>query len=189
MIRINLLPAPRSVRERQGTAFVWGANLLAMLILVWVCGWWQTALKAQYLELRQERDKTHIDLQIVERRIAELETIQQRYDQLRRDQDELMAMHRAVGNPAMLLEVISREIDDLDLWLHRLALDANQVEIEGQALDDESVRRFLDRLERSPVVANLQAFTLTPIQDSGTQLYRFNLHIILAEVNHDLSAA
>ncbi|RMH32043.1 MAG: hypothetical protein D6690_14830 [Nitrospirae bacterium] len=180
MIRINLLPVQRSVCDGRRSPVVLGAGIVSMLVIVLACWWWQATIKAHYQKLIQERDKKLVALRSIEQRTTALESVQQHYDRLRQDKDALIGLRRSNGNPVMFLDVVSREMEDLDLWLDRLTLHASTVEIEGRALDEESVRRFLDRLERSPAVEHLETFTMMPIRYSETRVYQFILHLGIA---------
>lgn len=179
MIRINLLPKHNPPARTIGEAFPLLLIMFVGVVTV-LAGWWWTALDAERLQLVEERQKKVSALQRIEEQLVA-------FDQLEQERDRLLSTHVATteedhGRPeatVRLLDAMSRDTADLDLWLVRLSIDGIDVHMEGEALTNESVRQLVDRLDRTAPVTALRSFAVTPMQDHNGARYRFVLHLLI----------
>lgn len=174
MIRINLLGSEAQEQARDS----WfrmpdmgvnanqvgiGALLVGVLLLISGAWWYQTGrLQVVRAELAAiEAERTQLE-QVAE----QVETLQERTDVLREKLGVIVELKASQTGPVMLLDEISRRLAD-GLWMTRLDLDGNDVEIRGSALSEVSVADFTSSLERSDYFSNVRLRTLG---DSGEEL-------------------
>lgn len=181
MIRINLLGREAEEKAKgagrlsladlgdNSTQIGIGAMLLAVLVLIGLAWWYQSSqlstVRAELAVVEQERMR-------LEEVAQQVESLQERTDLLR---DKLMVIVELKANqtgPVMLLDQISRLLTD-GLWLTRLELNDEQVEIRGSALSEVPVADFVRNLELSEYFPQVQ---LRGLIDSGEALsFQVNL--------------
>lgn len=181
MIRINLLGREAEEKAKgagrlsltdltdNATQIGIGAMLLAVLALIGLAWWYQSSqlstVRGELAVVEQERMR-------LEEVARQVESLQERTDLLR---DKLMVIVELKANqtgPVMLLDQISRLLTD-GLWLTRLQLSDDQVEIRGSALSEVPVADFVRNLELSEYFPQVQ---LRGLIDSGEALtFQVNL--------------
>lgn len=154
-VRINLLPDGRGSRQttRGGggpggdttAARAWLAvPILVALVALAIC--W----------LVQDRTSRRLDAQIAEAQaeLDRLAPVVEQVDGMRRRGDELRHRARVIEElkanqrgPAEVMDRVSRALPEL-LWLTRLAMTDNVVDIQGEAFNTNAVAAFLESLER-----------------------------------------
>ena len=81
--------------------------------------------------------------------------------------------------PVSLLDMISRSLNPLNLWLHHLGVDGKNVEIEGRGWQSEDILKFVDTLEQSPHWGNLLAIETRKESYHNIPVYHFNLRFTM----------
>lgn len=155
MARINLLPEARQARGRRGGGRRTGRDvtaprawfavpLLAALVALAIC-WFVYDRVSRRLDAEIAAAQGELDrLAPV---IARVEKTRQRSAELRRRSriiDELKADQRG---PVEVMDRVSRALPEL-LWLTRLEMSANVVDIQGEAFNTNVVATFLESLEQ-----------------------------------------
>lgn len=167
-VRINLLPDGRGTRGTPRGGSGTGADGAAarawftvpiLIALVALGVWWlvydrtSRRLDARIAEAQAELDRLAPIVEQVDR-------MQRRGDELQRRAliiEELKANQRG---PAEVMDRVSRALPEL-LWLSRLAMTDNVVDIQGEAFNTNAVAAFLESLEqverfRDPVLRATQ---------------------------------
>ena len=157
MIKINLVaetPAAATVQAER-PQFSLGAKqgdiilliVLALGLIVVGTQWFLlTSKRSELREVERQRRRERDELLVYIKKVEELEA---RRDQLRHKINVINELKRNQRGPVRILDEVSRALPEL-VWLTRLTLKGNNVEIGGNALDENAVANYISNLDASP---------------------------------------
>ena len=156
MIKINLVaetPAAATVQAER-PQFSLGAKqgdiiLLIVLALALVVGtqWFLlTSKRSDLREVENQRRRERDELLVYIKKVEELEA---RREMLRHKINVINELKRNQQGPVRILDEVSRALPEL-VWLGRLKLAGNNVELSGSAMDENAVANYISNLDASP---------------------------------------
>ena len=123
---------------------------------------------------------------VKEQKLADLKEKSQHLDLLENKHATLLARSRLVAErsdrkfaPVILMDEISRSVNPLNLWLHRVVVSGQDVEIEGRGLKSHDIRKFVDTLEQTALWKTLLAIETQPEVFQGSQVYHIRLRFTM----------
>ena len=149
MIRINLLPfraARRKENIRKQVSVFFLCLLLVIIVLVWVhfyLGSKQTRLTANVTDTKKE-------LALYKQKNEEIKEIRKKLQDLEMRQNVIQDLEKQRFEPVHILDELTEKIVPERMWLTRLNITANQMDVDGIALDNNTVANFIDNLETIP---------------------------------------
>ena len=147
MIRINLLPfraARKKENIRRQVSVFFLCLLLVMVVLVWVhfyLGNKQTRLTTSVSDTKKE-------LALYKKKNDEINEIRKKLKDLEMRQNVIEDLEKQRFEPVHIMEELTDKIVPERMWLTRLNIGGNQMDIDGIALDNKTVADFIDNLER-----------------------------------------
>ncbi len=174
MIRINLarsVSLPDPAQPKPGADF-WAAALLLGMIGVG-CWWWTTVLIHRVDTFLQEKSNKTQQLAQLKREWSGLEQLEQQKQALMVSLEQWKRLSQGVPNRSALFEALGGTLLDLNIWLDKIQVENERVEIHGQSFRVEDVGRWSDRLESELVTHGISIMEiLEHHQESGT-IYSF----------------
>ncbi len=181
MIKINLVSeAPTAaVSKRKRPEFSLGAKqgdiilVTILAIAVAVSGTWWFLLKSKRADLKSlERQRT-VERNELQPFIDKVEELEAKRALLKAKVDVINDLKNKQHGPVRIMDEVSRALPDL-VWLTKLGLAGNAIELNGEAMDENAVANYYSNLDASPffeepVVKNLArkgddfVFTLTAV--------------------------
>lgn len=181
MVKINLLAEGKRAAVRKarptallegrdvGTYMLVGGLLVGLLAaLVW---WW---ILDNRIETQQEQ------IAAAEAEWKRLESISKEVEGYKTDKAELerkigviKELKLAQRGPVRVLDHISRALPEL-LWLDRMHMTLDTIELEGRALNTNAVANFIENLDRVP---EFEEPTLQEAIEQTGGVYKFNLNL------------
>jgi Tfp pilus assembly protein PilO len=157
MIEINLarqLQEPIELRTPSVRAWwlVEGILLLGMGITCW---WWTQVLQQEVDFFLMEKTRKIQSLSAMHESVKKLEQFNEQKTLLLNWVERITNQEKEKAWPIFLLDEISQSIDRLDIWLERVQLEAQVVELYGQSLNVEDVSQFIEKLENDQVIRSL----------------------------------
>ena len=149
MIRINLLPfraARKKENIRKQVSVFFLCLMLVTIVLVWVhfyLGSKQTRLTANVTDTKKE-------LALYKQKNEEIKAIRKKLQDLEMRQNVIKDLERQRFLPVHILEELTGEIVAERMWLTNLKISGNQMEVDGIALDNNTVAKFITNLEGMP---------------------------------------
>lgn len=149
MIRINLLPfraARKKENIRKQVSVFFLCLMLVMIILVWVhfyLGSKQTRLTANVTNTKKE-------LALYKQKNDEIKAIRKKLQDLEMRQNVIKDLEKQRFLPVHILDELTREIVPERMWLVRLVITGKQMDVDGIALDNNTVAKFITNLEGLP---------------------------------------
>jgi len=146
MIRINLLPfraARKKENIRKQVSVFFLCLMLVMIVLAWVhfyLGSKQTRLTANVTDTKKE-------LALYKQKNEEIKEIRKKLQDLEMRQNVIKDLEKQRFEPVHILDELTGKIVNERMWLTRLNITANQMDVDGIALDNNTVANFIDNLE------------------------------------------
>ena len=179
MIKINLL----SARQKRQYPFYqqWvlqgqvGIGIGILLLTIGTCWVLEKTLTQQHNTALQEKQSKEQMLATLNDEAKQLRQLEQTRTVLLTDYHLLESPDSQKMIPVVLLDVVSRSLDPLNLWLFNLSIDELEVELKGRALDGKDILRFVENLERSAVFGNLRTVETRIEHGQSAAVHHFNL--------------
>jgi type IV pilus assembly protein PilN len=157
MIKINLVaetPAAASIQAER-PQFSLGAKqgdiilliVLAVALLVVGTQWFLlTSKRSELREIENQRRRERDELLVYIKKVEELEA---RREALRHKINVINELKRNQQGPVRILDEVSRALPEL-VWLGKLTLKGNAVELSGSAMDENAVANYISNIDASP---------------------------------------
>lgn len=177
MIRINLLPRPKGRPAKPQYDMRAQALLGIGVILITVAGCWLYStsldgdLDAQQLE-KQEKEKQVAQLKEQVKQVLDFEQKKKLLEDKNRIIDQL---EQSRMGPVKVLDHVSQSLEPLKVWLTRLGLSANTVELEGKALTNDDVVDFVNNLRRTDYFTGINLQESKAAVENKINVYQFRL--------------
>lgn len=177
MIRINLLPRAKG-RPTKPQYDMRAQVLLGVgVILITVAGcWWYAASLDSTLEVQQEekrgREKQVAQLKEQVKQVLDFEQKKKLLEEKNRVIDQL---EQSRVGPVKVLDHVSQSLEPLKVWLTRLGLSADTVELEGKALTNDDVVDFVNNLRRTDYFAGINLQESKAAVENKINVYQFRL--------------
>jgi len=178
MIRINLLPGGPKGRAAKPQYDVRAQALLGIgVILITLIGcWWYSASLDSELEARQEekRDKEKQVAQLKEqvKKVQDFELRKKLLEDKNRIIDQL---EQSRMGPVKVLDHVSQSLEPLKVWLTKLGVTSDMVELEGKALTNDDVVEFVNNLRRTDYFTGINLQESKAAIENKINLYQFRL--------------
>src|SRR5262245_6453203 len=177
MIRINLLPGPKGRKAKPQYDVRAQAMLGAGLVAVTLAGcWWYSAALDDELEARQteksEKTKQVAALNEQVKQVADFELKKKHLEDKNRIIDQL---EKSRIGPVKVLDHVSQSLDPLKLWLVRVAVNGQSIDLEGRALSNDDIVEFVNNLRRTDYFTNIDLQESRSAIESQLNVYQFKL--------------
>lgn len=170
MITINLLPV-KQIQKRlkaRNTVITFGASLLALFIVLGVVAMVQQGriddLKAAIAALQAEKDSYKSTL-------AEIDKLKKDREVLEKKLAVIAKLRSDSQLTVRLLDEVANLTPPNKLWLISLGQQGGKMALQGMALDDSIIARYMEALEASDYFADAELVN-TSQQVVGTQKFK-----------------
>jgi type IV pilus assembly protein PilN len=177
MIRINLLPGPKGKTAKPQYDVRAQALLGIGVILITIAGcWWYSAALDSELEARQEekRDKEKQVAQLKEQ-VKQVQDFEQKKKLLEDKNRIIDQLEQSRMGPVKVLDHVSQSLEPLKVWLTKLAISSDAVEVEGKALTNDDVVEFVNNLRRTDYFTAINLQESKAAVENKVNLYQFRL--------------
>lgn len=181
MIQINLARQIQNLPMKNGASTRgYGWVGVVFCLGIGVTSWWWTQIQQQEYEiLLQEK---HVQTQYFDQIQASLGRLEQYQEERQRLGHAVEAMHAQTlekRQPMVLLDGVSRSIDGLEIWLDRVQMLDQVVELRGQSLALKDIGKYIDALENHQVITSLPVVEILD-QNDGKSKKTFSFMIRFA---------
>jgi len=177
MIRINLLPGPKG-RQAKPQYDVRAQALLGVgLVVITLAGcWWYSAALDAELEAKQaekqDKEKQVAQLKEQVKQVADFEQRKKVLEEKNRIIDQL---EKSRVGPVKVLDHVSQSLEPLKLWLVRVGINGQVIDLEGRALTNDDVVEFVNNLRRTDYFTNIELVESKAATESQVNVYQFKL--------------
>ncbi len=177
MIRINLLPGPKG-RQAKPQYDVRAQALLGVgLVLITLAGcWWYSAALDTEIETKQaeKQDKEKQVAQLKEQ-VKQVADFEQRKKVLEDKNRVIDQLEKSRVGPVKVLDHVSQSLEPLKLWLVRVSVNGQSIELEGRAMTNDDVVEFVNNLRRTDYFMNIDLQESKAATESQVNVYQFKL--------------
>ncbi len=146
MIRINLLPF-RAARKKENIRRQVSVFFLCLLLVLIVLAWVHFYLGSKQKNLKTNVADTKKELALYKKKNAEIREIRKKLQDLEKRQNVIQDLEKRRFEPVHILDELTGKIVSERMWLTRLNISGNQMDVDGIALDNKTVADFIDNLE------------------------------------------
>ncbi len=174
MIRINLLPVRQMKKKTQALRllFLSGVAIVATLVvLLLATGFLSTKVSGLEKNIKdltarkKELDKT---LKLIKKLEMQKKLVDQQTGVVNKLKKKSQLTVR-------ILDDIARRTPHERMWLESFAQDPNSLKLSGMALDNRTIANYLEKLKKSPYLANVTLKRTTLSKYGGRNLQKFSL--------------
>ena len=176
MIKINLLPV-REWRKKEAIRRQISTFVLFLILLAVVLSAVGLTVQGKVVAQRQ-------DLASLEAKKAKFADVNKKIEGINKKQKQVEGKFRAVESlqegrtiTVKILDEIVSSIPIDRLWLTKLSLKGNSVQLGGVALDNHTVALFMRRLETSPMCKSVNLINTRQKSIQGHALMEFGLQL------------
>lgn len=157
MIEINLArQLQRQVSPHEASWLVCGLVGVVVFLGVGVASWWWTkSLQDQVDALLQEKIIKMQNLVRIKERFHNVEHYAEQKSLLMTSVERISDQEKEKAWPVAVLNGVSRNVEELDIWLERVQLESRVVELHGQSLALEDIGKFMEALENDRIIMSL----------------------------------
>lgn len=177
MIRINLLPEPRTKgAKKQWDVRIEAAGALLAVVLVVIACFWYVGVLEEEIEakqhVKQDKEKQIAALQLQVKQVDDFEKRKKLLEDKGRIIDQL---EKSRGGPVRTLDHISQSLEPLKLWLTRLDMKDKQVDLEGKGMSQDDIVEFINNLRRTEHFTNIRLVESRAGIEGKTTVYTFKV--------------
>src|SRR4026209_1146255 len=177
MIRINLLPGPKGHKVKPQYDVRAQALLGVGLLFITLAGcWWYSSSLDDEISARQaeklDKEKQVVQLKEQVKQVSDFEIRKKVLEDKNRIIDEL---EKSRVGPVKVLDHVSQSLEPLKLWLVKVAVTANDIELEGRAATNDDVVEFVNNLRRTDYFSNINLQESKAAVESQLNIYQFKL--------------
>jgi type IV pilus assembly protein PilN len=181
MIRINLLSTPRAKAvKKQWDVRVELIGAVGFLILT-VGGWmfYGDALETEIADKQVEKQGKEKELTLLKDKVKEVQDFE-RTKKLLEDKNRVIdELEKSRAGPVLVLDHVSHSLEPLNIWLVRLTVKGNNVELEGKALTNDDVVEFVNNLRKAEYFSNIRLLESKSGTEAKLNLFQFKLNMML----------
>jgi type IV pilus assembly protein PilN len=177
MIRINLLPGPKGKQVKPQYDVRAQALLGVGVLTVTLAGcWWYSSALDSELEARQEEKRAkEKQVAVLKEQVKQVQDFEQKKKLLEDKNRVIDQLEKSRVGPVKVLDYVSQSVEPLKVWLTKLGLNAEVVDVEGRALTNDDVVEFVNNLRRTDHFSNINLVESRSATESKVNLYQFKL--------------
>lgn len=176
MIRINLLPF-RETRKKENIKRQISVYVLTLLFLVVLMVFFFLQLNGKVRSLRAEKAQIKKQLATYAETTKKIEEIKKQIKEIRAKLDVIRDLEKKKTGPVFLLDEIATAVPKNRLWLRSLSEKQGRLELQGTAMDNETIAVFMTNLEKAEHITtvDLKTATLRHLNEYKLDVVDFNL--------------
>jgi type IV pilus assembly protein PilN len=177
MIRINLLPEPRT----KGTKKQWDVRIeaagaaVAIVLVVFACFYYAGILDEQIEAKQRTKQDKEKQIAVLKEQVKQVEDFEKKKKQLEDKGRIIDELEKKRGGPVRALDYISQSLEPLKLWLVRLDMKEKQIDIEGKAMSQDDIVEFINNLRRTEYFVNIRLTESRAVAEGKTTAYQFKV--------------
>ena len=182
MIKINLL-AIRKLKKTRRQIESRSQFMLAGVILVFIvffCSYTLFSINKKIKDFNARKTEVHKQLDQLEEKVKTVENYQENKKNLEEKNKIIAQLMRNQSRPVHVLDAISLSLDPLKLWLTSLTIKGDLITLNGKAVSNSDISKFINRLKRSELFLDVVLIESRQMSEDDIPIYKFHLTSNLA---------
>jgi type IV pilus assembly protein PilN len=146
MIRINLLPY-RAVRKKENVRRQVSIFSLSLLLVLVVLVWIHFFLGSKQKILKTNVEDTKKELASYKEKDQRIRELQEKLADLEKRTQVIKDLEENRHEPVYIMDNLTQKVVESRMWLTRLAIKDQQMDLAGVAMDNKTVADFMDNLQ------------------------------------------
>ncbi|MCC2639976.1 MAG: putative Type pilus biosis protein PilN [Nitrospira sp.] len=180
MIRINLLATGPKTRKSKPQWDVRAEALLGvgvMMITLLTCWYYASSLDEEIQAKQSEKQTKDKQVAQLREQVKAVHDFEQKKKQLEDKNRIIDQLEKSRTGPVKVLDHVSQSLNPLKVWLVRMSLKGNNVELEGRAMSNDDVVEFVNSLRRTEQFGTIKLMESRAGQDNKLNTYQFKLDL------------
>ena len=182
MIRINLLssgPKGRPAKPQYDVRaqVLLGAGLL--VVTVAGCWWYSDSLDTEIAARQAEKEDKTKQVAHLKEQVKQVSDFEQRKKLLEDKNRIIDQLEKSRVGPVKVLDYVSQSLEPLKLWLVRVGVNGQNIDLEGRALTNDDVVEFVNNLRRTDYFTDINLQESRAALESQISVYQFKLGLRL----------
>ncbi len=171
------MPGPKGRKAKPQYDVRAQAMLGVGLVVIAIAGcWWYSASLDEELEARQtEKSEKTKQVATLNEQVKQVADFEQRKKHLEDKNRIIDQLEKSRVGPVKVLDHVSQSLDPLKLWLIRVAVTGQSVDLEGRALSNDDVVEFVNNLRRTDYFTNIDLLESRSAVESQISVYQFKM--------------
>lgn len=149
MIRINLLPF-RAARKKENVRRQVSVFLLTLVLVLIVLGWIHVYLQSKQKKMTANVVEIKKELELYKKKDIEIKALRKKLQTLEQRKSVIEGLEAKRFKPVHILDNLTQKVVPNRMWLTKLTLQGNRMQLSGIAVDNNTVANFMDNLETIP---------------------------------------
>ncbi|HBP87781.1 MAG: PilN domain-containing protein [Nitrospira sp.] len=180
MIEINLArQLQRQVSPHEPSWLVcWLVGGMLFMGFGYASWWWTKSLQQQIDALLQEKIVKLQTVTGIKERLHDMEGYNEQKAVLMASVEQMSDQEEEKAWPVALLDGVSRNIGELDIWLERVQLESRVVELHGQSLALNDIGKFMEALENDRIIMSLPVVEILDPSGEESDAFSFLIRFV-----------
>ena len=154
MIKINLIPF-RAARRKENIRRQISVFLLSLLFISVVLVYYNTTLGSKISELESNIASTKKQLTATQKKARQVDQIKKKLNLLQRKTRVIRNLELNRKEPVKMLDAMTQLIVPERMWITSFKNQGRRINLNGIALDNQTVADFMTRMERSKLFSSI----------------------------------
>ncbi|HEX9714815.1 MAG TPA: PilN domain-containing protein [Desulfurivibrionaceae bacterium] len=182
MIRINLLPIRQlKKRARLKTELLGFSAVFALVLLILAVGWF--ALAGKIASLREELVALDKKKQSYQPIIKQIDTLKKEKQLVEQKLDSIKKLQAGAQVTVRVLDEVASRTPTNRMWLNSLQQSSGRLQLQGIALDNETIAQYMQQLEASEYFEKTELTSSAQTDVAKQKLKSFSLIINVVAPN------
>jgi type IV pilus assembly protein PilN len=180
MIRINLLAVGPKSRKAKPQWDVRAEALLgvgALVVTLTGCWWYSAALDEELESKIVEKQGKEKQVTLLKEQVKQVQDFEAKKKQLEDKNRIIEQLEKARTGPVRALDNVSQSLEPLKLWLSKMNVKGNTIELEGRAVTNDDIVEFVNNLRRTDYFTVIRLQESRATVDNKVNLYQFKLDL------------
>ncbi|MDD5222777.1 MAG: PilN domain-containing protein [bacterium] len=176
MIKINLLPRGREQKKKEGLREQIVVLVAAVVILFFLIGMLHSRIGGQITSTQKKISDTTTEIARLDEMIKEVKDIEVKRKNLEDKLNVIENLEKGRVGAVMFMDKLSLMPPE-KLWLTSLSENQGKVNLTGNAIDNPTVAKFMDNLDKSGVFRDVAFGSSNKIMYEKYRMVSFNLSL------------
>jgi type IV pilus assembly protein PilN len=178
MIKINLLPYREKAKKenlKQQIIILSGTLVLFLLIILAVHLYFSMSVSSLETKIREAEAR----LVVLNKKVGDIEGFKRDKKELEQKLGVINSLERNRLFPVRMLDELNLLVPSKEAWLEKITQKGQELRIEGLALDNGTVARFMKSVEKAGFVQSVELVVSREKEMAGVKLQQFILACVM----------
>lgn len=171
MIKINLLPV-RVIKKKETIRFQVSVFIMTIILSLSICLYINFMLNRKISDLNYQINASNEELVRLKKMIGEVSKFENEQKLLKEKINIITNLEKDRDVPVHLLDELCQLIPQR-AWIESFKQNENTIEMEGVAVDNQTIADFMAKLEASPYFSGVELIVTQQVEQKNLKLKKF----------------